>query len=320
VNNSAVTSTIDYQLKNLLSATNVHSTTVTATTVSAATFSGGSVTGLPGLLADLQKAAGDAGYVQFNAAGILAADSGLFWDNTNKRLGIGTTNPGALLDIYKSSGNVAIIMSGGSFGSDLHQILTRPNGAYGAGMTTGAGISLEFTSFNQSDPFCFSNWDGTTKTRLVTILNNGNVGIGKSPNYQLELSTDSAGKPSTNTWTIVSDERLKKNIQVADLDRCYDIVKMLPLKRFTWRDDVYTPEQVRDRSKLGWISQDVQSLFPKSVGCKPFIVKKRVGEKTKDEVLIEDCLDLNNDQVYAVMYGAIQKLIEKVEKLEIIHG
>jgi hypothetical protein len=54
VNNSAVTSTIDYQLKNLLSATNVHSTTVTATTVSAATFSGGSVTGLPGLLADDQ--------------------------------------------------------------------------------------------------------------------------------------------------------------------------------------------------------------------------------------------------------------------------
>jgi hypothetical protein len=41
-------------LSDPLTATNVHSTTVTATTVSAATFSGGSVTGLPGLLADDQ--------------------------------------------------------------------------------------------------------------------------------------------------------------------------------------------------------------------------------------------------------------------------
>jgi hypothetical protein len=41
----------------------------------------------------------------------------------------------------------------------------------------------------------------------------GNVGIGTtSPTHQLQLSTDSAAKPNTNTWTIVSDQRIKKNI------------------------------------------------------------------------------------------------------------
>jgi hypothetical protein len=35
--------------------------------------------------------AGSTGYVQFNNAGAFAADAGFFWDNTNKRLGIGTT-------------------------------------------------------------------------------------------------------------------------------------------------------------------------------------------------------------------------------------
>jgi hypothetical protein len=43
--------------------------------------------------------------------------------------------------------------------------------------------------------------------------NNGKVGIGTtSPSYQLQLSTDSAAKPGTNTWTIASDARIKTNI------------------------------------------------------------------------------------------------------------
>jgi len=32
--------------------------------------------------------------------------------------------------------------------------------------------------------------------------------------------------------------------------------------------------------------------------------------------IIEDCLSLNSDQIYAAMYGAIQLLIAKVEQLE----
>jgi hypothetical protein len=36
-------------------------------------------------------AAGITGQIQFNNGGVFAADSGLFWDNTNKRLGIGAT-------------------------------------------------------------------------------------------------------------------------------------------------------------------------------------------------------------------------------------
>ena len=31
---------------------------------------------------------------------------------------------------------------------------------------------------------------------------------------------------------------------------------------------------------------------------------------------IEDCLDLNSDQLIVAMYGAIQKLQQKVEELE----
>ena len=47
--------------------------------------------------------AGSSGYIQFNDSGNLGADSNLFWDNTNKYLGVGTANPGAKLEV---NGNI----------------------------------------------------------------------------------------------------------------------------------------------------------------------------------------------------------------------
>jgi hypothetical protein len=132
----------------------------------------------------------------------------------------------------------------------------------------------------------------------------GNVGIGTtSPAYRLQLSSDSAAKPSTNTWTVSSDERLKTNIQLADLDMCYNIIKSIPLKKYTWRDDIYTAEQVPDRSKLGWIAQDVEQVIPKAV-------------EQREMFGYTDCRTLNSDQLIASLYGTVQKLMMTVEQLQ----
>jgi hypothetical protein len=151
-------------------------------------------------------------------------------------------------------------------------------------------------------------------------FNSLGVGIGvSSPGYHLHLATDSAAKPSTNTWTIASDERLKENITLADIDRCIEIIRAVPLKHYRWKDEVYTIQQVKDRSKLGWIAQDVEKVFSKAVGTHVFRynqvyedVVKEDGTTEKQlvsEDVLDDCRDLNADQLYAVMYGAIQKLI-----------
>ena len=130
---------------------------------------------------------------------------------------------------------------------------------------------------------------------------NGRVGLGvAAPAYQLQLSTDSAAKAATSTWTVSSDERLKNNIVDADLDMCYNNINDLRLVRYTWKDDVYTTEQVSDRSKLGWIAQEVETVFPKAV-------------EKHDMHGYEDCRTLNNDQIIASLYGCIQKLIQKCE-------
>ena len=137
----------------------------------------------------------------------------------------------------------------------------------------------------------------SNKNTLYVDQNNGNIGLGTQvPAFQLQLSTDSAAKPSTSTWTVSSDERLKDNIVDANLDLCYDNIKNLKLKRYTWKDDVYTSEQVSDRSKLGWIAQEVETVFPKAV-------------EKHDMHGYEDCRTLNSDQIIASMYGCLKKLI-----------
>lgn len=137
----------------------------------------------------------------------------------------------------------------------------------------------------------------------------GNVGIGTTNldnrfRYLLQLSQDSAAKPSTSTWAITSDERLKENITVADYETCYSAVSNLDLKYYKWRDDIPVIAQIEDRHKLGWIADEVQTVFPKAV-------------KTIDEMYgLSNVLDLNVDQIYAALYGTIKKLVGKIQALE----
>ena len=143
----------------------------------------------------------------------------------------------------------------------------------------------------------------TYKTSLIAYpnqltINNATkrVGLGtSSPSYQLQLSTDSAYKLSTSTWTVSSDIRLKKNIQDADLDECYNKIKSLPLKRYKWKDDIYNSEEVNDRTKVGWIADDVQQVFPNSVN-------------EIEAFGYNDCKSMNTDQIIAALYGCIKKL------------
>ena len=138
-----------------------------------------------------------------------------------------------------------------------------------------------------------------------SALVSGSLGVGgllTPPAYLLQLQRDSAAKPSTSTWTVFSDRRLKADVQPCDVERCYEIVKSVPLSRFTWRDDVHSPEDVPDRSKLGWIAQDVAAAFPKAVAP-----QAAHG--------LDDCLSLNVDQMLMALYGAVQHLQAKLEAL-----
>ena len=200
---------------------------------------------------------------------------------------------GTTTNIINMPDNTSLRIGGASLASP--QILV-VGSSFGS---TPGRVTNRFTSF-----LTFEYADGTNITEWMRFTSAGNMGIGtSSPSYQIHLSADSAAKPSTSLWTISSDYRLKTDITLANLETCYNNVKSIPLKRYTWREDVYSIDQVLDRSKLGWIAQDVEMVFPKAV-------------EQKDMFGYSDCRSLNSDQLVATLYGAVQKLIDKVECLE----
>jgi hypothetical protein len=208
----------------------------------------------------------------------------------NGKIGIGTSTPSVKLHVSGSSVPSLISSSDNSLVLNLR----------GAGDGTGVYIG------SSSGTMLLANSSGSP---IIYVNSNNNVGIGvATPSYQLQLSTDSAGKLSTNTWTITSDERIKENIELANLDICYDVVKNLPLKIYNWK--YYTKEQAPDNRMLGWIAQDVKQYFPKAVQEHQF--------KINEDETIDDCLSLNADQINKALYGTVQKLQTIVESQQAI--
>ena len=163
---------------------------------------------------------------------------------------------------------------------------------------TAIGISCAF-SILRLDVTTTS--DNTFSSPVVIIICNGFALVG----------SDRAVKPTTNTWTISSDRRIKEDITDANLDLCYSIAKNLKLRRFKWKDYI---GYEGDKNVVGYIAQEVQEIFPKAVGVTKKILKKKNenGEIVQEE--IEDFLSLNVDQIQKTLHGAIQKLIINTEQ------
>ena len=133
------------------------------------------------------------------------------------------------------------------------------------------------------------------------------VGIGiTNPRYQLQLSKNSAAKPTSSAWTILSDRRIKEDIVDADLDTCLENVKNLKLHYFKLRDDIVKLDPMfNDSHKLGWIAQEVEEVLPKCVTTVP------------EQYGLLGVKNLDVDQIYVNMFGAIQKLVKENEELKV---
>jgi len=129
------------------------------------------------------------GYVAFfNGSTTLSGDSGLFWDNTNKRLGIGTTSPSYPLHIYSTTAARNLIEGTTNFA--VHQV-NNTGGSLFIGIDDSAGANFTGTAYGRfiystgAYPLTFV----TNNTERIRITSGGNVGIGTtSPSSILELS------------------------------------------------------------------------------------------------------------------------------------
>jgi hypothetical protein len=146
-------------------------------------------------------------------------------------------------------------------------------------------------------------WNGTTNIdsgsgRSIWIRSNGY-------RWVFGNAGESYNGANTTTWTAGSDHRIEKNIKTANLNMCYNNVKNVNVYRYNYIDGFNKGTQ-HDKTQLGFIAQQVQQHFPKSVSKS----KMRIEDKRE----IPDFASVNIDQINFTLFGAVKQLIRVVEK------
>ena len=126
------------------------------------------------LLSDYSQGTGAAGQVTFfSAASTVTGDNDFYWDNTNKRLGIGTATPGNKLEVQVTSNGHGVLFK--SNATQIGSILRTAIGGTVSMTIDGAGTR----------PININN---SSSSNVLIANGGGNVGIGTtSPVAKLQV-------------------------------------------------------------------------------------------------------------------------------------
>ncbi len=136
----------------------------------------------------------------------------------------------------------------------------------------------------------------------VYILNNGDVGIGRTPTTNDLEVEGTASKTASGDWLANSDRRIKKNIK--PIENALDTIKKLNPVTFQYTDDYQSKHKVGDKTYWNFIAQEYQEVFPESV--------KGSGEMLDNKEILQ--MESGSAQVVAIK--AIQELTKRIEQLE----
>lgn len=167
-------------------------------------------------------------------------------------IGIGTASPVALskLTVTAPANSTLVVQSGVGASASLDFYRDNWNT-----WSIGNRQTVSGQDFHIEEP----DEPPATRTRFAILGGIGNVGIGvEIPTYQLQISTDSAGKPNGGSWANSSDSRLKKDI--IDIDNPLKLMLELRGRQFCW----INPEEHGGlkNSRFGFIAQETEGIFP----------------------------------------------------------
>ena len=137
---------------------------------------------------------------------------------------------------------------------------------------------------------------------------------------QLELSADSAQKPSTNTWTITPSGRdFKQDIE--DYTDGLAILMNIRPRQFRYKP-VYDQEKTHDMNKInvGIIAEEMELVMPTTIGIgkrnynQVFETDKEGTEKLVSQDTV-DTYTYNSHNVMYVMINAIKELKQENDEM-----
>jgi len=225
--------------------------------------------------------------------------------------GVGTnflTNPKSSNFIGDSRSMAANVGGGQVFGG----VYTGTSQTAFAGIR---GVKANATDGNydgQMEFFVRQNGDNDwTGDQRMVITAAGNVGIGTAGStFQLQLSTDSAAKPTSNTWTISSDQRIKTNIQ----DFTDGLSTLLNIRPRTYTYNGLGGLGYDDtKTNIGIIAQELEPVAPYMI---------ETGNGMIDGKEVSDFKSYQGHALPFIMVNAIKELHAKVEDMSSrdLHG
>lgn len=224
-------------------------------------------------------------------------------------VGIGVTNPLRPLHVSASATTTgivphadAVIIAEKTGANAFINILTDANrsSALIFGNTTSsvhAGIFYN-TGANTYDLRFRTNGNVTR----MTIDSIGRVGIGLIfPDFQLELSQNSAAKPTSSAWTVPSDARLKEN--VFSFNEGLSILSKINPVQFTYNGVAGLPRE----HAIGTIAQELKEIAP-------FMIKE--WTKKDENGVTQTYLGVDYGPLQFILINSIKEQQQIIEQQE----
>jgi hypothetical protein len=198
-------------------------------------------------------------------------------------VGIGTATPGYPLHIRATNAtdgiridapSSSLIIGGGDGGTALYNV---PNAGWGHAFQVNGAYKLVVTSA-------------------------GNVGVAMQyPQHLFQVNGDDAAKSTTNTWTVTSDSRIKRNVR--DLVGGLEIVKRVRPIEAEYNGLAGLPEGLR---VVGFLADEMQHILPGTVTTS----RQKLRETDAEEI---DLLNLNIHELLIHTILAVKQLAAMIE-------
>ena len=237
----------------------------------------------------------------FNATNSIGSSGNLYFDPTNNRLGINNSSPSYSLDVTGTSRFTENLLIN-SPSSGVALTLGRASGKPNIKANADAGGIIVIDSYDASGQVYLQTYNSGN---ILLALGGGNVGIGTgSPSYRLQLSADSAAKPTSALWTIASDIRIKENINPYKKG----LEQLLKINPITY-DYNGLGGYAKGKGGVGIIAQEIIEVLPDSVS----FIKGKLNEIDEEET---DILNFNGHELIYVLINSIKELELRLKTLE----
>jgi hypothetical protein len=246
--------------------------------------------------------------VPTNGMYLSAANTLNFATNTTNRLTISSTGPATFASTMQATGGKFASANGTTYAATA-QLRIDGNGvgnSFAQIVFTDSALMDGKISYFPAAAQANSFFDISARATQgdFVIKGNGYVGIGISPSYQLQLSTDSAAKPTSALWTIASDRRIKENI----IPYKKGLQELLRINPITY-DYNGLGGFIKGKGGVGIIAQEIIDILPDSVSS----IKAKLNKTDEEETNI---LNFNGHELIYVLINAIKEQQSQIEELK----